>query len=64
MLTDRKPKFAILAEKEGIYRFNIGLSPQEMKAAEIGDFMMLLMEGVRRVDEGGDLPIFPFLERE
>ncbi len=43
--------FSILAEKEGIYRFNVGLSPQEMKAAEIGDFMMLLMEGVKRVDE-------------
>jgi len=43
--------FAILAEREGIYRFNVGLSPQEMKAAEIGDFMMLLMEGVKRVDE-------------
>jgi CRP/FNR family transcriptional regulator, cyclic AMP receptor protein len=43
--------FAILAEKEGVYRFTVGLSPQEMKAAEIGDFMMLLMEGVKRVDE-------------
>ncbi len=47
--------FAILAEKEGIYRFNVGLSPQEMKAAEIGDFMMLLMEGVKRVDEVNEL---------
>jgi CRP/FNR family transcriptional regulator, cyclic AMP receptor protein len=43
--------FLILAEKEGVYRFTVGLSPQEMKAAEIGDFMMLLMEGVKRVDE-------------
>lgn len=43
--------FALLAEKEGIYRFTTGLSPQEMKAAEIGDFMGLLMEGVKRVDE-------------
>ncbi len=51
--------FAILAEREGIYRFNVGLSPQEMKAAEIGDFMMLLMEGVKRVDEGGDSEVFP-----
>ena len=46
--------FSILAEKEGMYRFTAGLSPQEMKAAEIGDFMMLLMEGVKRVDEGKD----------
>jgi len=25
-----------------------------MKAAEIGDFMMLLMEGIKRVDESGE----------
>jgi CRP/FNR family transcriptional regulator, cyclic AMP receptor protein len=46
--------FSILAEKEGLYRFTVGLSPKEMKAAEIGDFMMLLMEGVKRVDEVND----------
>ncbi len=51
-LNNQEAIFAILAEKEGIYRFNVGLSPKEMKAAEIGDFMMLLMEGVKRVDEG------------
>ncbi|TKB24884.1 DUF4388 domain-containing protein [Desulfopila sp. IMCC35006] len=44
--------FKILAEKKGFYRFTTGLTPKEMKAAEIGDFMMLLMEGVKRVDEG------------
>ncbi|MFT5697220.1 MAG: CRP/FNR family cyclic AMP-dependent transcriptional regulator [Desulforhopalus sp.] len=43
--------FSMLAEKKGVYRFTVGLSPSEMKAAEIGDFMMLLMEGVKRVDE-------------
>jgi CRP-like cAMP-binding protein len=43
--------FAMLAEKKGVYRFTTGLSAGEMKAAEIGDFMMLLMEGVKRVDE-------------
>ncbi len=43
--------FSILAEKVGVYRFISGLSPQEMRAAEIGDFMSLLMEGVKRVDE-------------
>lgn len=43
--------FAVLSEKSGVYRFTTGLSPREMKAAEIGDFMMLLMEGVKRVDE-------------
>ncbi len=43
--------FKILAEKTGWYRFITGLSAEEMRAAEIGDFMMLLMEGVKRVDE-------------
>lgn len=43
--------FAMLAEKQGVYRFTTGLSVGEMEAAEIGDFMMLLMEGVKRVDE-------------
>ncbi len=43
--------FKIIAEKTGRYRFTSGLLPQEMRAAEIGDFMSLLMEGVKRVDE-------------
>ncbi len=43
--------FGVLAEKKGHYRFTKGLSAKEMKAAEIGDFMALLMEGVKRVDE-------------
>lgn len=50
-LTNQEAIFAMLAEKEGVYKFTVGLSPQEMKSAEIGDFMMLLMEGVKRVDE-------------
>ncbi|MEE4165330.1 MAG: DUF4388 domain-containing protein [Desulfocapsaceae bacterium] len=50
-LENQEAIFEILAEKEGVYAFKIGLSPQQMKAAEIGDFMMLLMEGVKRVDE-------------
>jgi CRP/FNR family cyclic AMP-dependent transcriptional regulator len=47
--------FSILAEKEGVYNFANGLSPESMDKKSIGDFMMLLMEGVRRTDEeGGD----------
>lgn len=45
--------FAILAEKEGYYRFITGLSAKEMRAAEVGDFMALLLEGIKRVDEEG-----------
>ncbi len=50
-LKNEEAIFRILAEKKGFYRFTSGLSPNEMRAAEIGDFMMLLMEGVKRVDE-------------
>lgn len=50
-LANEEAIFKILAEKKGLYRFTSGLSPSEMRAAEIGDFMMLLMEGVKRVDE-------------
>ncbi|MBU0945948.1 MAG: DUF4388 domain-containing protein [Proteobacteria bacterium] len=46
--------FAMLGEKEGRYAFSTGLSPDEMRSAEIGDFMMLLMEGIKRVDETGE----------
>lgn len=50
-LRNEEAIFKILGEKTGLYRFTSGLSPREMRAAEIGDFMMLLMEGVKRVDE-------------
>jgi len=50
-MTSQEAIFAMLKEREGRYTFTSGLSPEEMKAAEIGDFMMLLMEGIKRVDE-------------
>lgn len=43
--------FAILEEREGMYRFSTGLSSDEMQKPAIGDFMMLLMEGIKRIDE-------------
>ncbi len=43
--------FAILEEKEGIYSFTTGLPPEEVQEQPIGDFMMLLMEGIKRIDE-------------
>ncbi|MDJ0622880.1 MAG: DUF4388 domain-containing protein [Desulfocapsaceae bacterium] len=43
--------FAVLAEREGVYNFTAGLPEKEMQASAIGDFMMLLMEGVKRFDE-------------
>ncbi|QTA90139.1 DUF4388 domain-containing protein [Desulfonema magnum] len=43
--------FDILKEKEGRFKFSPGLSKEEIKAPELGDFMWLLMEGMRRIDE-------------
>ena len=48
---DEDAVYAILAEKEGAYKFIAGLSHGKRSTAPIGDFMTLLMEGVRRVDE-------------
>jgi hypothetical protein len=43
--------FAVLGEKEGRFKFVPRLSPKYDHMEEIGDFMWLLMEGIRRVDE-------------
>lgn len=52
--TNQEAIFRVLGATNGFYRFTTGLSPAEMKVAEIGDFMKLLMEGVKRVDEEQD----------
>ncbi len=46
--------FEILKEKKGRFRFVQGLSSEETKAVELGDFMWMLMEGIRRVDENDE----------
>ncbi len=43
--------FELLKMKEGRFKFIPGLSPEEMEAPELGDFMHLLMEGLRKIDE-------------
>ncbi len=43
--------YAILAENEGTYKFTAGLAHKKMQTEAIGDFMSLLMEGVRLADE-------------
>ncbi len=43
--------FKILQEREGVYNFVAGVSDEEREKPPIGDFMMLLMEGVKRDDE-------------
>jgi CRP-like cAMP-binding protein len=50
-LENEQAIFAMLGEHEGTYRFTNGLSPHEIKMPEIGDFMKLLMEGIKRVDD-------------
>ncbi len=51
-LVNRDAVYAVLAETEGSYQFRSGLSPAQMKIEEIADFNALLMEGMRRLDEG------------
>ncbi|PIE60193.1 MAG: hypothetical protein CSA32_00185 [Desulfobulbus propionicus] len=43
--------YAILAEKRGRFCFVPGLPESVKGAKEMGDFMMILMEGLRRIDE-------------
>lgn len=43
--------FELLKQKEGRFKFTPGLSPDALKATELGDFMGLLIEGLRRIDE-------------
>ncbi len=43
--------FELLKAREGRFKFIPGLSAEEMEAPEIGDFMHLLMEGLRKIDE-------------
>ena len=43
--------YEILKEQEGRFKYKQELSEKEMKAEEIGDFMGLMMEGLRKIDE-------------
>lgn len=46
--------FQILKEKTGRFKFSSELSPEEKASPFLGDFMWLLMEGVRKIDEASD----------
>jgi len=50
-LDNQEAIYAMLSEKKGSFYFLPGLPDALMKAREIGDFMMILMEGLRRLDE-------------
>ncbi len=43
--------YELLKLKRGRFKFIPGIPPEEMRAEEVGDFMHLLMEGLRRIDE-------------
>lgn len=46
--------FTMLAEKEGSFHFEAGLNEDDSSREQLGNFMMILMEGMRKVDEGED----------
>ncbi len=43
--------YQILKENSGRFRFTPGIAPEDFNTPEIGFFMKLLMEGMRRLDE-------------
>ncbi len=49
--TDKDAFYEILQEKEGRFKFVPGLGEEYTNAEEMGDFMWLLMEGLKRIDE-------------
>ncbi len=44
--------YEILKEHKGRFKFTPGIPPEDFEVPEIGYFMKLLMEGMRRLDEG------------
>ncbi|MCL7486766.1 MAG: DUF4388 domain-containing protein [Desulfobulbaceae bacterium] len=43
--------FALLRERRGRFNFFRGIPPSLFEVEDIGDFMMILMEGIKRMDE-------------
>jgi len=50
-LDNQEAIYSMLSERKGYFRFLPGLPKSMMKSREIGDFMMILMEGLKRMDE-------------
>jgi len=48
---DKDAIFALLRERQGTFSFVNGIPPSLLEVEDIGDFMMLLMEGIKRMDE-------------
>lgn len=43
--------YAMLRETEGSFHFEVGLAEEDKDRDQLGSFMMVLMEGMRKVDE-------------
>ena len=50
-ITGEAAFYQILKESKGRFRFTPGIPPEDFETPEIGYFMKLLMEGMRRLDE-------------
>ena len=50
-LDNQEALYGMMSEQNGHFRFLSGLPAPLMKAREIGDFMMIIMEGLKRLDE-------------
>lgn len=50
-LDNQEAIYAMLCQRQGFFRFVPGLPKSMRKSSEIGDFMMILMEGLKRMDE-------------
>ena len=46
--------FAMLLETTGTFHFEPGTAKEDEDRAQLGNFMMILMEGMRQVDEDGE----------
>lgn len=50
-LSDKEALYAVFKQKEGTFLFSTDLLPEDQEAEELGDFMMLIMEGCKQADE-------------
>jgi hypothetical protein len=48
---DKEAIFALLREHQGKFSFVSGIPASLLEVDDIGDFMMILMEGIKRMDE-------------
>lgn len=48
---DKEAIFSIMGEKKGMFRFVSGIPASLMEVEDLGDFMMIIMEGLRQLDE-------------